>query len=44
MFYRYDESSEFKSRSHIPRNRMSFAGLNKEEDRVNVIAYLKTFE
>ena len=34
-----------KPRDYIPRTRMSsFAGLNKEEDRVNVIAYLKTFK
>ncbi len=34
-----------KPRDYIPRTRMSsFAGLNKEEDRFNVIAYLKTFK
>ncbi len=33
-----------KPRAYIPRSRMSFAGLNKEEDRFNVIAYLKTFK
>ncbi len=33
-----------KPRDYIPRSRMSFAGLNKEEDRLNIIAYLMTFE
>ncbi len=33
-----------KPRNYIPRTRMSFGGLNKEEDRVNVIAYMKTFK
>lgn len=33
-----------KPRDYIPRNRMKFGGLNKEEDRVNVIAYMKTFK
>ncbi len=33
-----------KPRVYIPRTRMSFGGLNKEEDRVNVIAYLMTFK
>jgi len=33
-----------KPRDYIPRTRMSFGGLNKEEDRVNVIAYMKTFK
>lgn len=28
-------------RKFIPKNRMSFAGLRKESDRANVIAYLK---
>lgn len=27
----------------VPRGKMSFPGLRKEEDRANVIAYLKTF-
>jgi cytochrome c len=26
---------------HIPGNKMSFAGLASEQDRANVIAYLK---
>ncbi len=33
-----------KPRDYIPRTKMSFGGLKKEEDRVNVIAYLMTFE
>ena len=33
-----------KPRDYIPRTRMVFGGLNKEEDRINVIAYLKTFK
>ncbi len=33
-----------KPRDYIPGNRMNFGGLSKEEDRVNVIAYMKTFE
>ena len=33
-----------KPREFIPGNRMSFAGLRKDEDIVNVIAYLATFE
>ncbi len=33
-----------KPRDFIPRTRMSFGGLSKEEDRVNVIAYMKTFK
>jgi len=28
----------------VPGNRMAFAGLKKEDDRENVIAYLKTFQ
>ncbi|PWE34342.1 cytochrome c family protein [Maritimibacter sp. 55A14] len=31
-------------RDFIPGNKMSFAGLRKEEDRADVIAYLETFE
>lgn len=27
----------------VPRGKMAFPGLKKEEDRANVIAYLKTF-
>ena len=33
-----------KPRSYIPRSRMTFVGLRKEDDRINVIAYLKTFK
>lgn len=33
-----------KPRDFIPDNKMSFAGLKKEDDRANVIAYLKSFE
>ena len=32
-----------KPKKYIKGNKMSFAGLKKEKDRVNVIAYLKTF-
>jgi cytochrome c2 len=28
----------------IPGNKMAFAGLKKEDDRENVVAYLKTFK
>ncbi len=28
----------------VPGNKMTFAGLKKEDDRENVIAYLKTFQ
>lgn len=31
-------------REYIPGNRMAFAGLSKDEDRQNVIAYLKQFD
>jgi cytochrome c len=30
-------------RKYIPKTKMSFAGLKKEEDRTAIIAYLKTF-
>ncbi|MCY6380179.1 c-type cytochrome [Hoeflea prorocentri] len=33
-----------KPKTYLPGNKMSFAGLKKEKDRQNVIAYLKTFE
>lgn len=33
-----------KPKDVIPKGRMSFAGLKKEEDIANVIAYLRTFE
>lgn len=32
-----------KPKTFIPKNKMAFAGLKKEKDRLNVIAYLKTF-
>ena len=32
-----------KPRKFIPKNKMAFAGLRKEADRKNVIAYLKQF-
>lgn len=31
-------------RKYIPKNRMGYAGLKKEDDRENVIAYLKTLQ
>jgi len=31
-------------RKFLPKNKMSFAGLKKEEDRTAVIAYLKSFQ
>ena len=33
-----------KPKNFIPGSKMSYAGLKKEGDRANVIAYLKTFE
>lgn len=33
-----------KPKDVIPKGKMSFAGLKKEEDIANVIAYLNTFE
>lgn len=33
-----------KPKDFIPKTRMSFAGLRKEDDREDVIAYLKTFQ
>lgn len=32
-----------KPKAFIPKGKMAFAGLKKEKDRKNVIAYLKTF-
>ena len=32
-----------KPKKFLPKTKMSFAGLKKEADRANVIAYLKTF-
>lgn len=32
-----------KPKKMIPKGKMSFPGLKKEDDRANVIAYLKTF-
>jgi len=33
-----------KPKKFIPKNKMVFAGLKKEKDRVNIIAYLKTLK
>lgn len=33
-----------KPKDFVPGNKMTFAGLKKEDDRQNVIAYLKTFQ
>ncbi len=33
-----------KPKDVVPKTKMSFAGLRKDEDVANVIAYLKTFE
>ena len=33
-----------KPKDYIPKTKMSYAGLRKEEDRADVIAYLKTFQ
>lgn len=30
--------------AHMPRNKMAFAGLKDEQDRLDVIAYLKQFK
>lgn len=40
----YEELNAYlaKPRQSIPGNKMAFAGLNKPEDRANVIAYLRT--
>lgn len=43
----WDEESlaEFleKPKKYLPKTKMAFAGLKKEEDRANVIAYLAQF-
>lgn len=33
-----------KPKKHTPKGKMAFAGLRKEQDRADVICYLKTFE
>ncbi len=33
-----------KPKKYIEGTKMSYAGLKKEDDRANVIAYLMTFE
>lgn len=40
----YNSLSSFlkKPKAHIPGTKMAFAGLSKEEDRANLIAYLRT--
>lgn len=40
----YEELNAYlaKPRQVVPGNKMAFAGLNKPEDRANVIAYLRT--
>ena len=40
----YDELSAYleNPKGHIPGNKMAFPGVKKEEDRANVIAYLRT--
>jgi len=32
-----------KPKEYLPKTKMSFAGLRKEKDRVNLLAYLATF-
>jgi cytochrome c2 len=40
----YDELSGYleNPKEHIPGNKMAFPGLRKEDDRANVVAYLRT--
>lgn len=40
----YNDLSSFlkKPKAHVPGTKMAFAGMAKEEDRANVIAYLRT--
>lgn len=40
----YDELNEFlySPRAHIPGTKMTFAGITNDQDRANVIAYLRT--
>jgi cytochrome c len=40
----YDELSAYleNPKAHIPGNKMAFPGLKKEDERANVIAYLRT--
>ena len=33
-----------KPKDHVPGTKMSFAGLRKDDDRANVICYLKQFQ
>ena len=45
VVWNHDTLSAFleKPRKFIPKTKMAFAGLRKEKDRENVIAYLETF-
>lgn len=40
----YNDLSSFlkKPKAHIPGTKMAFAGISKEQDRANLIAYLRT--
>lgn len=40
----YNSLSSFlkKPKAHVPGTKMAFAGMSKEEDRANIIAYLRT--
>jgi cytochrome c len=31
-------------RKHMPGNKMAFAGLKEDQDRLDLIAYLKTYK